>query len=141
MFNITETETFSEAPHWVLKCIPLMLTTNLFSNCYRFALLKKCSYLMEFLMVFWQYFFRNCLQLIYFQDKYLVFLFLRCPFSLIKLLIDCGLNVSLIAAWTNSPGAFFFLLYVKKRSGTGAIWLKALISYAISQRINIFTGS
>ena len=71
-----------------------MFTTNLFNNCNRFALLQK---MLIFDGIFdgalIEYFFRNYLDLVYFQDKYFLFLFLRCPFSLLKLLIDCGLNV------------------------------------------------
>ena len=49
-----------------------------------FALLQKCSYLMEFVMIFWWYFSVNYLQLVYFQDKLCLFVSV-VPFQLVKI--------------------------------------------------------
>ena len=72
---------------------------------------KKCSYFVEFLMVFWWCFSRTNLQLVFFEDINYVYLFLWCPLSSLKLLYDF---CHLMAAWKYFTEAFLFLLYIRK---------------------------
>ena len=68
------------------------------------------------------------LQLFYFQDKNYVYLFLWCPFSLLKLLIGFRLNDLFSGGLKIFYGSIRISSLRQKRSSTGTIWLEALIS-------------
>ena len=113
-----------------------MFTTNLFNNCNSFALLQKIPLFGEIfdgiLTVFWWY---------YFQDKNYGHLFLAGPFSLSKLLVDFGLNVSFTASKYFTEllkHSCFFFMFEKTNYGTQpAFTCSKLTKEILEQRCEI----
>ena len=109
---------------------------NLFDKCNSFVLLQK---MLEFFMVFWWWFSRNHLQLVYFQDKNYVYLFPWC--CLFWFLLTILSIVSLTA---------FPLISVKSQISTAPISYKYLtykcsfylkpVHYLTATKINCIWG-